>query len=258
MARTARNDVDYFPHKVDHGRKMYIIREKYKNDGYAVWFGLLEELGKADYHYLNLSDDTQIMYLSALLMVTEQNLLNIIADLVKLGEFDEEFWKNGKILFNEHFCKEISDAYAKRANSVITRSGLFQKLTDKGILNGQLGMSLLDNRGQSGGINSHTIVKDTIEEDSKEYITAFDKFWNIYPKRKGKKVGKQNAFKNFKKIPIESLPRVIKNAGNYGINNDYAKDPERFLKNDFWKDWDEPPEKPLTLEQKAEARFGKD
>jgi len=32
----------------------------------------------------------------------------------------------------------------------------------------------------------------------------------------------------------------LTNTQNYGVNNEYAKDPERFLKNEFWKDWDTP------------------
>jgi hypothetical protein len=47
MAREQRTDVDYFPHECNHGRKMYIIEEKFGNDGYATWFKLLEQLGKS-------------------------------------------------------------------------------------------------------------------------------------------------------------------------------------------------------------------
>ena len=80
----------------------------------------------------------------------------------------------------------------------------------------------------------------TDEGKNKTYQTFFDEFWSVYPKRNGKKTGKQAAFKNFKKIGIPLLTKVIANAKNYGINNDYPKDPERFLKNDLWKEWDTP------------------
>jgi len=99
--------------------------------------------------------------------------------------------------------------------------------------------------------------KDKDKEKDNIIQVKFIEFWKIYPKRNGKKVGKQSALENFKKLPIKELDRVIRNAGHYGIDNDYAKDPERFLKKNFWQDWDEPPTKELTLEQKTEARFGK-
>jgi hypothetical protein len=34
--------------------KMHIIETKYGNDGYACWFKLLEQLGKANNHYLDI------------------------------------------------------------------------------------------------------------------------------------------------------------------------------------------------------------
>jgi len=86
-------------------------------------------------------------------------------------------------------------------------------------------------------------------EKRRIYNEKFDIFWGAYPKRNGKKVGKQAAQRKFEKIPVADLDRVIANARNYGINNDYPKDPERFLKDDFWKDW-ETPQQPKQIGQK--------
>jgi hypothetical protein len=72
------------------------------------------------------------------------------------------------------------------------------------------------------------------------FETAFKKFWDIYPLRNGKKVGKKSAKELFFKQKESDLERITKNAENYGIGNEFPKDPERFLKNDFWMDWDEP------------------
>ena len=114
MARQQRNDVDYFPHGVNHGKKMSIIRGKFGNDGYAVWFMILEELGKANYHYLNLDDEMQLMYLSDQFKVDEKMLLDIVELLVKFGEFDKEFWTKSKIIWSQKFNDSIADAYKKR------------------------------------------------------------------------------------------------------------------------------------------------
>jgi hypothetical protein len=90
--------------------------------------------------------------------------------------------------------------------------------------------------------------RDREETEERKNICekSFEEFWNSYPARNGKKVGKKSAREQFEKIPVEDLPRVIQNARNYGVNNQYPKDPERFLKNDFWKDWDEPQTKGAT------------
>ena len=94
MARKERNDVDYFPHSVNHGKKMFYLRDKFNNDGYAVWFMLLEHLSKAQYHFLDLEDEIEIMYLSSEFKVTEELLRDIIEALVKFKEFDRELCRS--------------------------------------------------------------------------------------------------------------------------------------------------------------------
>lgn len=96
----------------------------------------------------------------------------------------------------------------------------------------------LPHLGAAGGNRTE---QDRTEQNRKEeYARKFEIFWETYPARRGKKVGKKTAFYHFQKIPLESIDRVIANAKNYGVGNELPKDPERFLKNDFWMDWDEP------------------
>lgn len=128
MARPERNNVDYFPHPVSHGRKMYYLDRKYQNDGYTVWFRTLEELGRADFHYLDLRDDTQLMYLSSRCNVSEQLYLEIIGVLVKFGDFDRWLWERHRIIWNQKFVDSIQEAYKKRANDCITKPKLLEKL----------------------------------------------------------------------------------------------------------------------------------
>jgi hypothetical protein len=37
--------------------KMHIIENKFGNDGYSIWFKLLEQLGKANNHFIDISDE---------------------------------------------------------------------------------------------------------------------------------------------------------------------------------------------------------
>ncbi len=68
----------------------------------------------------------------------------------------------------------------------------------------------------------------------------FNQFWDAYPARNGKKAGKQEAKDKFFTLKESDYQEIIQNAKNYGINNEYPKDPARFLKNSFWKDWSTP------------------
>ena len=160
MARPIRNNVDYFPLYCDSGRKMYFIEQKHGNDGYATWIKILTELAKAEYHYLNLKDEVQIMYLSAKCKIEVDKLEEIINDLVKLGEFNSDFWSE-KILFSQKFVDSVSDAYKKRSNNPVSLQSLRIHLLSLGIL--KEGFSFKNEYK-----NPHTILEDNKEKDTKE------------------------------------------------------------------------------------------
>ena len=181
MARRKRNDIDYFPHSVSHGKKMFYLRDKYGNDGYAVWFMLLEHLGRANYHYLDLSDEIEIMYLSSEFKVSEETLKEIINKLVSFGEFDKYFWEEERILFNQKFIDNIEDAYRKRSNDCIDKDGLLRRLELKGRLNEAKFRSNEAKFRLKGAINPQSKVEYSKEDKTKvnnskekEIIFPFD------------------------------------------------------------------------------------
>lgn len=167
MARPQRNTVEYFPHPVTHGKKMSYLEKKYNNDGYAVWFKILEELGNTDYHYLNLSDDVQLMFLSDRCLVTEEMLIDIINDLIRLQEFDKELWENHRILFNEKFVESIKDAYKKRTNECISQKSLRTLLEGLGILKPQKSKNKSLKSNSQGVEKPQTKLKETKVEKTK-------------------------------------------------------------------------------------------
>ena len=67
---------------------------------------------------------------------------------------------------------------------------------------------------------------------------AFDDFWNIYPARNGRKVGKQKAKEQWRKTPQVDHQQVIEATKNYaGESNGFPKDAERFLRDKIWLDF---------------------
>jgi hypothetical protein len=160
MARKQRNDIDYFPHSVNHGKKMFYLRSKYKNDGYAVWFLLLEELGKANNHYLDLKDAVSRMYLSSSFMLEEDHLMEIIQDLVKFKEFDAELLQKESIIFNQNFVDSIEDAYKKRVNQCVTKTSLIDDLKVIGRWIEPKKAEKPSNPSRIGDGNPQSIVKD--------------------------------------------------------------------------------------------------
>lgn len=131
MAREQRKDVDYFPHDCIHGRKMNIIESKYGNDGYATWFKLLEQLGKANNHYIDISDEMTLMFLTSTFKIDEEKTFQILNDLSRLGAIDKFLFENHKIIWSEKFTNSIEDAYRKRKNKIFQYSDILNEINQK-------------------------------------------------------------------------------------------------------------------------------
>ena len=132
MARPERMNVDYFPHYIADGKKMYIIEDLYGNDGYATWYKLLEILAKTDNHWIDLDDEANRMYVSAKCKIDQKKLLEIVESIVKLGEFNPELWKECKVIWSDKFMDSIQDAYKRRNNYCMTLEGLCKHLQGLG------------------------------------------------------------------------------------------------------------------------------
>jgi hypothetical protein len=83
------------------------------------------------------------------------------------------------------------------------------------------------------------------KETKAEYPAAFEEFWNAYPKRDGRRNGKGKSLKLWMRIPADDRPLVQQAAEIFSRSrlalDNKARDPERFLKDDWWRGWlDEP------------------
>ena len=124
MARPEKNNVEYFPFICKEGRAVFYIEQQYQNDGYATWVKILRQLAVTDYHFINLSDDLDLMFLASKCRISEQMLTNIINDLSKLGEIDKYLWEECRVVYSLKFIENIEDAYLKRKNKLLTYEGL--------------------------------------------------------------------------------------------------------------------------------------
>lgn len=161
MARPQKNTVTYFPLDCEEGKKMFYIEETYGNDGFATFIKLLRELARSEYHYLNLSQPTTMMFLSAKCKVSKQTLESIINDLVDLGKFNAMLWNENKIIWCQDFVDSIQDAYLKRKNKCITFEGLLQLLDS-------LGVRKLNKLRNNTTINTQSKEEYIKEEEIKE------------------------------------------------------------------------------------------
>lgn len=93
-----------------------------------------------------------------------------------------------------------------------------------------------------------TTVKNNVSTDvddprnDPEY--GFDRFWDAWPKRNGKKIGKRDALKKWRVLSYEDKSSAFRGARNYAVASDAglagAMDAFRWLEKRRWEDWQEP------------------
>ena len=77
-------------------------------------------------------------------------------------------------------------------------------------------------------------------EKNPKIFEWFEAWWSIYPARNGVKAGKQNAAIVFTKVihSEEDFQQLLKATERYKtVIGEWAKDGERFLKNEYWRDF---------------------
>ena len=116
MARPPKlQQVDYFPHMCKHGETMYIVEQRYGNDGYAFWFKLLELLGSKNGHALDTTQPDSWEFLQARTRCSEQKCRDILDLLAKLEAIDRELWTKDGVVWSQNFTDNLCHVYKKRA-----------------------------------------------------------------------------------------------------------------------------------------------
>lgn len=178
MARKEQNNVDYFPFLCKEGKAMFFIENKYGNDGYATWIKILRQLAVTNYHYLNLSEYSELMYLSAKCRISEELLINIINDLCTLGEFDRDLWMHNRIIYSQKFVDNIEDAYSRRKNKIINMHTLCEHLNASGVQTAYNNSINVSKTEQTANINTQSKVKNSKVKNSKVKEIDFDTLSN--------------------------------------------------------------------------------
>jgi len=244
MARPQRNNVDYFPFYCEEGEKMYYIEETYGNDGFATFIKLLRELAKVDYHYLNLSKPSSLMFLSAKCKISKEVLEAIINDLVDLGKFDSKLWKENKIIWCQDFIDSIQDAYIKRKSKCIDKGSLLLLLDSLGVRKLSKSSNKPSLSSQSTPINPQSKVKYSIEDKRKEELF---REWLIYRKQINKDIKAERTVetlaKRFNEESLERISFVVNNSiennwqGLFWDKASHLKQPSKEVKKEFIPHW---------------------
>ncbi|WP_418202536.1 Lin1244/Lin1753 domain-containing protein [Bacteroides sp.] len=124
MARPRKQTVDYFPHYCKCGRTIFILENRFGNDGYAFWFKLLEILGDAEGHYYNCSNCSNWAFLLAKTHVDDKRAEEIINVLIDLGKIDGQLWQEARVLWIGNFVRNLTEVYRTRHTNLPEKPSL--------------------------------------------------------------------------------------------------------------------------------------
>jgi hypothetical protein len=162
MARPVKNTVDYFPHDSNHKTTIYILEEKYGNDGYAFWFKLLELLASTEGHFYDCRKPGKWEFLQAKTHFSEDKCLEILNLLVELEAIDKDLWGE-KVIWSDNFISRIADVYKNRRVEIPSRPNFYKEKPD------DVEVSTDENpqsKVKESKVNNNSIVEESSEEDS--------------------------------------------------------------------------------------------
>ncbi len=118
MGRPRKQTADFFPHYVGGSRKtIFVLENRWGNDGYAFWFKLLEILCQSDGHYYECSKQADMDYFTAFVKLPEATVLEIMAMLAEREKIDRELWEQHRTIWCQSLVDNLSALYSKRTVS---------------------------------------------------------------------------------------------------------------------------------------------
>jgi DnaD/phage-associated family protein len=166
MARPQKQTVDYFPHYVTHGKTMFILEQRFKNDGYAFWFKLLETLGGAKGHIIDCSNDGVWEFLQAKTHLDDKTCTEILNKLATLQAIDTELWQEKKIVWCQNFVDGIADVYRNRRIGIPVKPSFYNgKPTDEAVSTTENTQS----KGNDNKLNDNRLEESILNNNEKIY-----------------------------------------------------------------------------------------
>ena len=115
--RPIKDTVEYFPHFVSTGKTMFILEQKYGNDGYAFWFKLLELLASSEGHVYDCDNESDWLFLQAKTHLNDDVMSSILDTLCNLGAIDKDLWQEKKI-WCQKLVNNLQPVYANRRRNI--------------------------------------------------------------------------------------------------------------------------------------------
>lgn len=194
MARPKKRTVDYFPHQCNHGKTMFILEQKYGNDGYAFWFKLLELLGTTEGHFLHLENSADWEFLQAKTRLYGDKCREILDLLARLDAIDRELWESHRVVWSQNFVDGIAPVYRNRGVETPSKPSFYtRKPSDGGVSTPENPQSRVEeSRVEKSRVEESTIktIDELIDEATRytaEQRAIIREYWDTvrFTRRRG-------------------------------------------------------------------------
>lgn len=244
MARPQKNGLDYFSHDVDLSSdfKIEFLEAKHGITGYGFYIKLLERIYR-DGYFLKW-DETTALITASKVNVDINSMSDMINDCLEVGLFSQEMFKQYSILTSAGIQKRYLRGCLRRKQVFLIKEYMLTEVIDDKNNSQEVVIVNINPHSHVVNVDKSTQSKVNRKESKKKlkntrgFSEEFEIWWKTYPARNGRKVGKQKAAPVFDKIKKADLPGLKRATQNYSQEcNGYPKDAERFLRNEFWKDY---------------------
>jgi len=106
---------------------MFILEQKYGNDGYAFWFKLLEMIGNTEGHCLVFKNGVDWEFLEAKTRVEKDTCKEIMELLSNMKAIDKQLWQKDKKVWIDNFVENVKDAYRNRVVDIPDKPDILRK-----------------------------------------------------------------------------------------------------------------------------------
>ena len=182
IGRPEALNASYFSHSVNESDSLKIMYRKYGYEGYTALFRLQEQAAKADYHRIELKNDTQ-KHIFMMNMDVRQEVIDFLIDvLLQIGEIDREQWELNKTIYLNKFVLQFKKLWFDRGKSIPDAKGNFINYRPEKDLNR---VSL-----KGKGNNRVQYNKSKIEENNNDKPLCLSDYEKLFSKKDLSFVGK--------------------------------------------------------------------
>lgn len=186
MARPKKNTIDYFPHPVNDGTRMFIMEQKYEDKGYCCYYKLLQLLGRTENHFLDFKNAKDRIFFAALIKTDEVKMFEMISTMAEISAIDFDLWHNFKVIWSQDLVDSVKELYINRKRELPEKPSFYTlKPTQDGV-------STPENTTQEGVStpkSTHSRVEYSKVKKSKVFIPPTLLEFQDYFKQEGYNTG---------------------------------------------------------------------